>query len=1028
MEKRLLSIFLLISILLSSFNFVVYAANPGVKTIEPDDIETTSAVLKGCVTSNSGIRIKEYGFKFVNDGNVSIKKFVSGKDFEYPDPINNDVIEYKKTKLKAGKKYYYQFYAINENGEQSFGKTIDFETKTGSSSNSSSSSTDTKKPCIDDFDCTEGYTFEEGTYVKFYAKASDNDKVDTMWLYIDGKEVKKKSGESISYSTDDLKAGTHTISVKVTDVSGNKKEESMTVTVVGKKDTTKPMINPIKSSAGNSIEEGTGTKFSTRALDNALHSVAMYIDGELAAETLNDTIEYSTKSLSVGTHIIKVVARDKSGNENETSISITVTQKTAQKEEVKQEKDTTKPMINPIKSSAGNSIEEGTKTTFSTRASDNALYAIYMYIDGKQVKSVKTDTIEYSTSSLSAGTHIIKVIAEDETGNENETSISVTVTKKENLEEVNHNEVQEEVNHDEVQEEINQNEIPASVNNDVLVIAVGEVQGYFNGDVVSVENPPYIDNGRTLIPLRFIAEKLGANVDWDADTKVITISNDDSVATYKIGNKNFTIKGTYYQNGEVLYSEYGITFEDTAAPIIKGMRTFIPLRLMCEKMFNKYVHYIDDGKIIVICSKDGLQDNYIYSNMISKVRHSHSYLSNGNGTHTCSVCNKTVNCSGNPCSICGYTTQAEQTQNNESAIGISQSEKDQMKWYIENLTGGDYMKYTKYPFEEYNDYLGKAVYGEDLNNLGIWSAIRDVGMDSFEKIFNMAMGEDTITKEKYELALSDLLMEVTETEELEDVIKSRFSFKEDGNGVTFDGYAYNEALVELFKKLKKETNALEKKIKDSHVEEYLDSGLDLYATTFYKYSENAQYLDVLKKIMYNLADLESDASGAEAIRNAMDNVMEKYHNQVSSKLTILGDNITEQVKGAIKDGVVKELPEKIGTFFGNVAKGLDIAFFAKDMALKISGDGAKIDSKVELQFMYNIALHLQNEFFVQGRKCLSDNIISDSEFRQMNLIFDLYRAAQKLNCKNAGIKFYHERYSNAHMINAYINDAINERQ
>lgn len=516
MEKRLLSIFLLISILLSSFNFVVYAANPGVKTIEPDDIETTSAVLKGCVTSNSGIRIKEYGFKFVNDGNVSIKKFISGKDFEYPDPINNDVIEYKKTKLKAGKKYYYQFYAINENGEQSFGKTIDFETKTGSSSNSSYSSTDTKKPCIDDFDCTEGYTFEEGTYVKFYAKASDNDKVDTMWLYIDGKEVKKKSGESISYSTDDLKAGTHTISVKVTDVSGNKKEESMTVTVVGKKDTTKPMINPIKSSAGNNIEEGT-------------------------------------------------------------------------------------------------------KTTFSTRASDNALYAIYMYIDGKQVKSVKTDTIEYSTSSLSAGIHTIKVVAEDETGNENETSISVTVTKKE---------IPEEVNHDEFQEEINQNELPASVNNDVLVIAVGEVQGYFNGDVVSVENPPYIDNGRTLIPLRFMAEKLGANVDWDADTKVITISNDDSVATYKIGNKNFTIKGTYYQNGEVLYSEYGIIFEDTAAPIINGMRTFIPLRLMCEKMFNKYVHYIDDGKIIVICSKDGLQDNYIYSNMISKVRHSHSYLSN----------------------------------------------------------------------------------------------------------------------------------------------------------------------------------------------------------------------------------------------------------------------------------------------------------------------------------------------------------------------------------------------------------------
>ena len=115
--------------MLSTLSVVVTAKAPGVETLSATDIEEDSAVLRGKVTSNSGIRIREYGFKFVNDGNVSTKKFVSGKDFFYPDPINNDVIEYKKTNLREGKEYAYQFYAINENGEQTVGRTVYFETE-----------------------------------------------------------------------------------------------------------------------------------------------------------------------------------------------------------------------------------------------------------------------------------------------------------------------------------------------------------------------------------------------------------------------------------------------------------------------------------------------------------------------------------------------------------------------------------------------------------------------------------------------------------------------------------------------------------------------------------------------------------------------------------------------------------------------------------------------------------------------------------------------------------------------------------
>ena len=40
----------------------------------------------------------------------------------------------------------------------------------------------------------------------------------------------------------------------------------------------------------------------------------------------------------------------------------------------------------------------------------------------------------------------------------------------------------------------------------------------FNGEKVQFEQDPVIENGRVLVPFRFVAEKLGATVAWDAET------------------------------------------------------------------------------------------------------------------------------------------------------------------------------------------------------------------------------------------------------------------------------------------------------------------------------------------------------------------------------------------------------------------------------------------------------------------------------------------------------------------------------
>ena len=56
-----------------------------------------------------------------------------------------------------------------------------------------------------------------------------------------------------------------------------------------------------------------------------------------------------------------------------------------------------------------------------------------------------------------------------------------------------------------------------------IVIYIGQAYATVNGVPVQLDAPAFIANGRTYLPVRFVAENLGATVSWDADTKEVTI-------------------------------------------------------------------------------------------------------------------------------------------------------------------------------------------------------------------------------------------------------------------------------------------------------------------------------------------------------------------------------------------------------------------------------------------------------------------------------------------------------------------------
>lgn len=45
--------------------------------------------------------------------------------------------------------------------------------------------------------------------------------------------------------------------------------------------------------------------------------------------------------------------------------------------------------------------------------------------------------------------------------------------------------------------------------------------GEITGEVIMIDSPPVISNGRTMVPLRFIAESIGFDVEWDNNSKIV---------------------------------------------------------------------------------------------------------------------------------------------------------------------------------------------------------------------------------------------------------------------------------------------------------------------------------------------------------------------------------------------------------------------------------------------------------------------------------------------------------------------------
>ena len=99
----------------------------------------------------------------------------------------------------------------------------------------------------------------------------------------------------------------------------------------------------------------------------------------------------------------------------------------------------------------------------------------------------------------------------------------------------------------------------------------------------------YIDNDITMVPLRFITETFGSDVQWNHDTKEITITNSDQIIVLKIGDINAVVQKGAEASSSTLLS----------APVIVNDITLVPLRFVSENL-GASVKYVAPTRQVLI--------------------------------------------------------------------------------------------------------------------------------------------------------------------------------------------------------------------------------------------------------------------------------------------------------------------------------------------------------------------------------------------------------------------------------------------
>lgn len=121
----------------------------------------------------------------------------------------------------------------------------------------------------------------------------------------------------------------------------------------------------------------------------------------------------------------------------------------------------------------------------------------------------------------------------------------------------------------------------------------GSTTAYVGEKPYALDAAPFIDKGRTYVPLRFVSEHLNASVDWHPATEEVIISQGDQVIQWAAGHRQVNV------NGKIIVND--------APLLIQNGKAFVPVRFISEQLETTVGYLADSRTILIFANKPPAQ-------------------------------------------------------------------------------------------------------------------------------------------------------------------------------------------------------------------------------------------------------------------------------------------------------------------------------------------------------------------------------------------------------------------------------------
>lgn len=120
---------------------------------------------------------------------------------------------------------------------------------------------------------------------------------------------------------------------------------------------------------------------------------------------------------------------------------------------------------------------------------------------------------------------------------------------------------------------------------DSMILTIGSTSASVFGKTMYNDVAPLLANGRTMLPARFVAENLGAEVSWNAENQCVTIRKGTRTIELYIGSDTAKMDGQ--------------TVSLDSAAFVKNSRTYCPIRFIAEALGASVEWNETEQKVII---------------------------------------------------------------------------------------------------------------------------------------------------------------------------------------------------------------------------------------------------------------------------------------------------------------------------------------------------------------------------------------------------------------------------------------------